>query len=1244
MIQTGSDNLDNNQPRYPCPCCKYDCENEKCILCSYCQNWFHQHCAKLSDKRFEILGKSPSLQYKCKFCKCKKGKCSQCNKLVQTQCLDKMIYCISCKDWYCHGCLTLSPSEIKSFMTTDLPYFCRECSEDYYCPVCKDICRDKCIFCTQCEQFLHAKCSKLSRGQLRSLKNNYLCHICMKENLPVNAVSKPDQSAPNLQITTSPAITTNGTQNGSKSYCESEVLDAGCGLCIECDTECLSCDNCADLQRVCGLCLSCKNVDICDYKKILAAYESQNKLFVMHVNIRSLDTNKKRLKDLLYKSDVNPDVIAISETQLNDDYNLAKTDIDGYHPLVYKHSVTGDSDYGGVGLYITKNLSYDSRPDLAFDFDGCETKFIELQTKQVNRKNVIIGAIYRHPHNNHEAFYTNIGMLMKKITKKYSVILCGDVNINTASKNRASTAKDYKNLLLSYGCVNLINKYTRIQTDINGLTTKTIIDHIITNLDTNQAESGVITYHVSDHLPIFSMFDMNIKRQRLQTHVTKRFYNKSCKPQFIDTLKESLQNTFENTPNVFDNPDLALQKLVSEIQLAEGRAFPLKTLSRKKAKRRRRSWITSGILKSIDHRDKLFREQLGKNDAQLSSDYRKYRNKVTRIIEKAKDMDFLKSFQSIVDNPKKVWCKINSKFLHKKHCGSALPSEIIVGQEHITDQSEIANKLNEHFVNKAHILASKLPNSDISVLDSMKPRNENSITSWDYFLVQEILDIIKNDICINKSSGFDNVHAVLIKWSAEVIAPILVKIFNRCCELGEYPSCLKTAKVTALHKGSDRSSVDNYRSISVLTHINKIFEKLLHARLNDFITKHQILENNQYGFRKKHSTSHGITHLHETILESIEKKKVCVALFIDLKSAFDTIDHQILEQKLDHYGVRGKALKLLSSYLKNRKQFIKAGDIESAILLVLCGVPQGSVLGPLLFIIYINDIVTCSELGTLLFADDAVLTTSHDSLKYLERKFNAEIRKMHRWFITNKLTLNLKKTKFMIFSTKRKKKAKENKFRININRYCIKQVSEMKYLGVILDNKLNWHNHIQFLCTKLAKAAGIIYKIRNRAPQSVLKLLYHSLVGTYLRYGIISWGSAKTTALSKLRSLQNKVVHYITQSSQAINLTTKYAKLDILMLDEIYMLEVSKFMYKSASLSLPSSFNEYFMNINHQHNTRAKVNADLIFPRPRTNLGKQSIKIMGVKVWNEIPTDIRNSTTLNSFCTQIKSYITQNRL
>ena len=231
----------------------------------------------------------------------------------------------------------------------------------------------------------------------------------------------------------------------------------------------------------------------------------------------------------------------------------------------------------------------------------------------------------------------------------------------------------------------------------------------------------------------------------------------------------------------------------------------------------------------------------------------------------------------------------------------------------------------------------------------------------------------------------------------------------------------------------------------------------------------------------------------------------------------------------------------------------------------------------------------------------------------------------------------------MLFSRKKKKKKKESKFRININRHCIKQVTEMKYLGVILDNKLNWHNHIQYLCTKIAKAAGIIYKVRNQAPKCVLMLLYHSLVGTYLRYGIASWGTARTTALQKLKCLQNKVVRYITHASRTTNITNEYENLNILKVDELYTFEVGKFMYKSFSLALPPSFGEYFMNIGHQHYTRAKANAEFILPRPRTDLGKQSIKYMGVKIWNEIPTNIRSSLTLQLFCTELKTFITQRR-
>ena len=208
-----------------------------------------------------------------------------------------------------------------------------------------------------------------------------------------------------------------------------------------------------------------------------------------------------------------------------------------------------------------------------------------------------------------------------------------------------------------------------------------------------------------------------------------------------------------------------------------------------------------------------------------------------------------------------------------------MPSELKDGLNIIDDKGIIANKLNEHFLNKGHILASKLPEAQIPILHSMKPRNENFINMWTKTNVQEVLDIIQNALSSNKSPGCDNVPAVLIKWSSHVIAPLLVKFFNRFLDLGLYPNCLKIARVTSLHKGGDRSICDNYRPISVLTQINKIFEKLIRARLNDFITVNNILENSQYGFRKGHSTSHGITHLHETIVEFRKEKGMCGTVY-----------------------------------------------------------------------------------------------------------------------------------------------------------------------------------------------------------------------------------------------------------------------------------------------------------------------------------------------------------------------------
>ena len=333
----------------------------------------------------------------------------------------------------------------------------------------------------------------------------------------------------------------------------------------------------------------------------------------------------------------------------------------------------------------------------------------------------------------------------------------------------------------------------------------------------------------------------------------------------------------------------------------------------------------------------------------------------------------------------------------------------------------------------------------------------------------------------NKATGHDQIPAKILKWTIHIMADLLAKIFNAFIEKGEYPQEFKIARVVALHKKGPKDEGDNYRPISILTQLNKVLEKIIHKRLMCFLNEEDILNHKQFGFRKNHNTTQGVLSLTELIKECLDKNKVCAALFIDLKAAFDTIDIPIMLSKLEHYGIRNNALKLFSSYLSssylsNRFQYIKYGNLAPTLVEILCGVPQGSVLGPLLFILYINDLSGCSNLIPNLFADDAAFLASANDTKTLESNMNSELNNVHEWMIANKLTLNYTKTKVMLFSKKRKG---QKIIEISINQNKIEKVKSFKYLGAVMDSKVNWRNHIETLCTKISQATGAILKLRK---------------------------------------------------------------------------------------------------------------------------------------------------------------------
>ena len=281
----------------------------------------------------------------------------------------------------------------------------------------------------------------------------------------------------------------------------------------------------------------------------------------------------------------------------------------------------------------------------------------------------------------------------------------------------------------------------------------------------------------------------------------------------------------------------------------------------------------------------------------------------------------------------------------------------------------------------------------------------------------------------------------------------------------------------------------------------------------------------------------------------------------------------------------------------------------------------------------------CCDLSAVLFADDAVFIAGAKTVKILQRTLNQKVKCIFEWLITNRLTLNSSKTKYMIFHNKTDSKTKRAiaKFKLNVNKSCIKQVTEFKYLGIIFDNKLNWQTHIDSLCVKLSRAAGVIYKLKRVAPKSVLKMVYYSIVDSHLRYGITVWGGSKGTALERLNTIHRKVIKYMKSNNETI--AQSVSSLNILSIDNLYKFEVNKLVYQMKQGNVPDAFKNFIHSLNHRYGTRARNVGNFDIPHPKTERDKTSIKYQGAINWNSLPNNLKVCTDKKEFLDSLKIHL-----
>ena len=442
-----------------------------------------------------------------------------------------------------------------------------------------------------------------------------------------------------------------------------------------------------------------------------------------------------------------------------------------------------------------------------------------------------------------------------------------------------------------------------------------------------------------------------------------------------------------------------------------------------------------------------------KRTEQSKIKYTSYKNVLTKILRMEKKNNYSNQLSLYKHDTQNTWKIIKDAMNLSKNKHSI--TKIKSNDTTIDDPISMANSCNTYFSTIGENLAQTIPPSNKEFFDFLGSPNLNCL----FFVPthrNEIIDIVTS-LNNNKSAGHDEINNYLLKGIINSIADPLVHIFNLSLISGLVPDSMKIAKVIPLFKKGDKEDTNNYRPISLLSTISKILEKLIYNRIVKFFQLHKIFSNLQFGFRKKHSTIHALLTFIEKVTHSLDNFSHTVGIFLDFSKAFDTIDHDILLYKLSHYGVRGKALEWFRSYLSNRKQYVNLNDYKSHMQYIKDGVPQGSLLGPLLFLVYINDFHRSSDvLSFILFADDSNLFYSHPDPYILANTLNIELNKVTQWIKANKLSLNMQKTKYMLFSNS----IEQLPINIIFDDTPLEEVTDIKFLGIIVDNKLSWKLHI----------------------------------------------------------------------------------------------------------------------------------------------------------------------------------------
>lgn len=933
--------------------------------------------------------------------------------------------------------------------------------------------------------------------------------------------------------------------------------------------------------------------------------ESNQNFSILHLNIRSLKKNFESFKSFIPKLNFQFSIICLTETWCRDGEFKSNSNflLEGYRS--FHQSRAGTQRGGGLCIFVHDSLSVKFRKDLCYNNADCESVCVEILTE--TSKNIIVNNIYRPPAGNIKQFKSYLKNFLKELNNTHKTIFTvGDFNIDLLDQTNIMV-KRYLDTLIQNNILPTITKPTRVTR-----TTSTLIDNILTNRPL-YAETGIITTDISDHFPIFLICQQNIntaKPSAERIKIPKRYINERSTNYFRQLLSETDWDLIESCDDASDAYDLFERFFLKNYE----KAFP-KIEVEIKRKSFENPWMTKGFLKSSKRKQKLYQKFLKRKTFESEEKYKNYKSLFEKIKRNLKKLHYQKEFAKNVGDSKNTWNTIKN-IIGKDITRKGSPDKLLSDSNTISNKKTMTDVFNDFFINVGPNLAAKIPQSTRNY-KSFLDRSESAMETSP--LTREELKTAFNTLKKNKSPGVDDINVNVVKQVFDIIEGPLRFIFKLSLETGIVPDKLKIARVTPIFKAGDDKVTSNYRPISILPCLSKLLERVMYNRLYKHLTNNDLLYEKQFGFQKQHSTEHAVMSLTNDISDAFNNDQYTLGLFIDLSKAFDTVDHNILLTKLENYGVRDSNLHWFRSYLTNRKQRVELDKETSTEQKIKCGVPQGSILGPLLFILYVNDIYkTSAILKFILFADDTNIFFSNHNINELFRIINRELTLIEEWFKCNKLSLNTNKTKYTLFVKPSKRDDLPLKLPdLKINKNTIKRQSTMNFLGVCLDESLSWKEHIKIIENKISKHIAIIYRAKHLLNLPCLKLLYFSFVHSYLTYCNIVWGSTNHTKLKKLHSKQKSFVRLIcNKDGDATNsIEDLFRDCNILNIFKINIHQVLVFMAKRKAGIAPKHFDGNFQAISHRYPTRySKDNYKI--PKRNLKVSSYAINFRGPYLWN----------------------------